>query len=254
MMRQSNTLLAISDGIYRLLLIAYPDDFRRRYGAEMAQVFHDSCRDAIARAGTASIAGVWLHTIGDLIVSALKERVTEPGNRQQALKYAEEKSATMRLFRQTPRVRLSFDTFTKRARNALQLATEEARALNHAYIGTEHILLGLIRERPGVSGEVLHNLGVTLDQARGATQSLVGVGKQPAPELQPLSKRAAQALERAVEEARQLNHRFVGTEHLLLGIIETSNGAAVGVLDRMGVPADHVRAEVLRVLRQVEHR
>jgi hypothetical protein len=253
MMRQSTALLAISDRIYRLLLIAYPDDFRRTYGAEMAQVFHDSCRDAIAREGAAAIAGVWLRTIGDLIVSALKERAAAPDKRQQTLKYAEERSANMRLFRQAPRVQLSFDTFTKRARNALQLATEEARALNHANIGTEHLLLGLFRERPGVSGEVLHNLGVTIDHARGATQSLVGVGKQPTPD-QTLTKRAVQAIERAVDEAQQLNHRFVGTEHLLLGIIETSDGAAVGVLDRLGMPADRVRAEVLRVLGQAEHR
>jgi hypothetical protein len=253
MMRQSNTLLALSDRIYRLLLIAYPDDFRRTYGAEMAQVFHDSCRDAIVRASAVGIAEVWLRTIGDLIVSALKERAAAPDKRR-ALKYAEERSANMRLFRQAPRERMSFDTFTKRASNALRLATEEARALNHAYIGTEHLLLGLIRERPGVSGVVLHNLGITLDHARGATQSLVGVGKQPAPELQPLTKRAMQAIERAVEEARQLNHSFVGTEHLLLGIIETSDGAAVGVLDYLGMPADRVRAEVLRVLGQAEHR
>ena len=149
-----------------------------------------------------------------------------------------------------PRVIMTFDTFTKRAKNALQLATEEARALNHAYIGTEHLLLGLIRERNGVSGEVLHSMGVTLDQARGATQSLMGVGKQPAPEVQPLSKRTVQAIERAVAEAEQLDHSFVGTEHLLLGIIETSDGAAVGVLDRLGLPDDKVRAEVLRILAQ----
>ena len=248
MMQQSNSLLAVSDRIYRLLLIAYPEDFRHTYGAEMAHVFHDSCRDAIARAGAIGIAGVWLRTIGDLIVSALKERAAVPDRRQQALKYAEERSATMRLFRQAPRVRLSFDTFTKRAKNTLQLAAEEASTLNHAYIGTEHLLLGLIRERPGVSGEVFHNLGVTLDHARGATQSLVGIGRQSAPADQTLTKRAAQAIERAVEEARRLNHRFVGTEHLLLGIIETSEGAAVGVLDRLGIPADRVRAEVLRVL------
>ena len=148
----------------------------------------------------------------------------------------------------TPHLKMSLDTFTKRAKNVLQLATEEARALNHAYIGTEHLLLGLIREQNGVSGEVLHRLGVTLDQARGATQSLMGVGQSPAPEEQPLSKRTVQALERAVAEAQKLNHSFVGTEHLLLGIIETSDGAAVGVLAHLGLPAADVRAEVLRVL------
>lgn len=253
-MRQPGKLLAIADRVYRLLLVVYPPDFRRAYGAEMAHVFHDSCRDSIARAGVAGMAGVWLHTIGDLIVSALKERAAAPGNHQRSLKYAQEGSVTMRLFRQPSRVRLSFDTFTKRARNVLQLAAEEASALNHAYIGTEHILLALIRERPGVSGEVFHNLGVSLDQARGATQSLVGVGKQPAPAEQKLTKRATQAIERAAEEAQQLNHRFIGTEHLLLGIIETSDGAAAGVLDRLGMPAGRVRSEVLRVLGQAEQR
>jgi hypothetical protein len=254
MMRQSNTLLAVSDRIYRLLLIAYPDAFRRQYGAEMAQVFYDSCRDAIAREGAVGIAEVWLRTIGDLIVSALKERAAAPDKRHQALKYAGERRSNMPLFSKPERMKTKLDTFTKRARNALQLATEESRALNHAYIGTEHLLLGLIRERKGVSGEVLHSLGVSLDQARRATQSLMGLGKQPALEAQPLTKRAVQAIDRALEEARQLNHRFVGTEHLLLGIIETSDGAAVGVLDRLGMPADRVRAEVLRVLGQAEHR
>src|SRR5436853_7015180 len=99
-MQQSNTLLAISDRIYRLLLIAYPIDFRHTYGAEMLHVFHDSCRDAITRAGTAGIAEVWLRTVGDLMVSALRERAAAPDKRQQALNYAEERSSTVRLFRQ----------------------------------------------------------------------------------------------------------------------------------------------------------
>jgi len=249
-MHLSKILLAASDRIYQLLLRAYPRDFRRQYGSEMAQVFRDSCRDAITRDGATGILGLYLRTIGDLLVSALKERAAATGRRPKAPMYAEERSLSMGLSGRPPRVIMTFDTFTKRAKNALQLATEEARTLNHAYIGTEHLLLGLIRERNGVSGEVLHSMGVTLDQARGATQSLMGVGKQPAPKVQPLSKRTVQAIERAVAEAEQLDHSFVGTEHLLLGIIETSDGAAVGVLDRLGLPADKVRAEVLRILAQ----
>jgi hypothetical protein len=254
MMRQSNTLLALSDRIYRLLLRAYPPDFRREYGAEMAQVFCDSCRDAFARDGAASMVGVWLRAIGDLAATAPKEHLAAAARPGKAPIYVEERNAKMPVFSKPARVNTRLDTFTKRAVTALQLATEEARALNHAYIGTEHLLLGLLHERKGVSWVVLHNLGVTLDHARGATQSLVGVGKQPTPPDQPLTKRAVQAIDRALEEARQLNHAFVGTEHLLLGIIATSDGAAVGVLDRLGVPADRVRTEVLRVLRQAEHR
>ena len=109
-------------------------------------------------------------------------------------------------------------------------------------------LLGLLREENGVSGIVLRQLGITLDQVRGATQALVGTGKAPATEPQPLSSRAVQAIERATIEAQQLNHRFVGTEHLLLGIVATNEGAAVDVLGRLGLPAEAVRAAVLRAI------
>src|SRR5262249_23981999 len=249
-MRRAAMLLAASDRVYRTLLWAYPADFRRTYGADMAQVFRDGCRDAIARDGVAGLIELWLHTLADLVGTALKERVTAAAKRGKATIYAQERRSTMPLFSKPARVKTSLDTFTKRATYALQLATEEARALNHGYIGTEHLLLGLLRERKGVSGEVLNNLGVSLDQARGTAQSLVGVGKQPPPEVQPLSKRAVQAIDRAIDEARLLDHKFVGTEHLLLGIVETNDGAAAGVLKRLGLTAGQVRAEVLRVLAQ----
>jgi hypothetical protein len=246
-MSVSKRLLVAADHIYRLLLHAYPRDFRRRYGAEMAQVFRDCCRDALARDGAAGIAGVCVRTAGDLLVSAFRERAAT-ARRLKAPTFVDQRSTSMELSDRSPRMNLSFDTFTKRAKNALQLATEEARTLNHGYIGTEHLLLGLIRERNGVSGEVLHRLGVTLDQAREATQALQGVGQYPAPEVQPLSKRAFEAIEQAIEQSQQLEQAFVGTEHVLLGVIGTSNGAAAEVLNRLGLPADQVRAQVLRVL------
>ncbi len=242
-------LLAASVRLYRALLHAYPPDFRRQYGAEMALLFGDSSRDALAESGVSGLGGVWLHALGDLAATAPQEQLAALKARLTP-KYAAERSTTMQLFRRPARVNTSLDAFTKRAVNALQLACEEARGLNHAYIGTEHLLLGLLREHKGVSGIVLRQFGLTLDQVRGATQALVGAGKQPAPEPQPLSKRAVQAIERAIEEARLLNHRFVGTEHLLLGIMATSEGAAVDVLDRLGLPADEVRAAVRRAIEQ----
>jgi hypothetical protein len=247
--RMSQHLIGASDWLYRSLLGIYPRQFRQEYGPHMAQLFEDCCRDAITRNGVSGLCGVWLHALGDLAATTLREHLAVARSAKTP-DYVEERSANMAAFSRPVRMKTNLKTFTKRAVNALQLATEEARLLNHAYIGTEHLLLGLLREQKGVSGVVLHQFGLTLDQVRGATQALVGTGKQPSPDVQPLSKRAVQAIDRAIEEAEQFNHSFVGTEHLLLGIIETSEGAAVGVLDRLGLPADKVRGAVLRALKQ----
>src|SRR6185369_16848246 len=122
----------------------------------------------------------------------------------------------------------AFDKFTKRAKQVLQIATEEARAFNHPYIGTEHILLGLIREGEGVAARVLDDLGVKLSQARHAVEFIVGMGEGP---------------------TRQ-DHHYIGTEHLLLGLVRNGEGVATGVLDIMGVSLEQVRTQVMRVLRQ----
>lgn len=142
-----------------------------------------------------------------------------------------------------------YDKFTKRAKQVLQLATEEARAFNHPYVGTEHILLGLIHESEGIAARVLDDLGVKLPQARSAVEFIVGVGESPYRGEQDLTARAKKVIEYAVEEARRLNHHYIGTEHLLLGLVRNGEGVATGVLDIMGVSLEQVRNQVMRVLR-----
>ena len=144
----------------------------------------------------------------------------------------------------------AFDRFTKRTKQVLQYATEEARAFNHPYIGTEHILLGLIREDGGVAAQVLNDLGVKLSQARHAVEFIVGMGEGPARQELDLTARAKKVIEYAVDEARRLNHHYVGTEHLLLGLVRNGEGVATGVLDILGVSLEQVRTQVMRVLRQ----
>jgi ATP-dependent Clp protease ATP-binding subunit ClpC len=144
----------------------------------------------------------------------------------------------------------AFDKFTKRAKQVLQIATEEARAFNHPYIGTEHILLGLIREGEGVAARVLDDLGVKLSQARHAVEFIVGMGEGPTRQDQDLTARAKKVIAYAVEEAKRLNHHYIGTEHLLLGLVRNGEGVATGVLDIMGVSLEQVRTQVMRVLRQ----
>jgi ATP-dependent Clp protease ATP-binding subunit ClpC len=142
-----------------------------------------------------------------------------------------------------------YSKFTKRAKQVLQLATEEARAFNHPYIGTEHILLGLIRESEGIAARVLDDLGVKLAQARSAVEFIVGVGEGASIGDQELTARAQKVIKYAIEEANRLNHHYIGTEHLLLGLVRNGEGVATGVLDIMGVSLEQVRNQVMRVLR-----
>ena len=142
-----------------------------------------------------------------------------------------------------------FDKFTKRARQVLQFATEEARNFNHPYVGTEHILLGLIREGESISARVLDELGIKLPQARSAVEFIVGPGEGPARMDQDLTARAKKVIEYAIEEAKRLNHHYIGSEHLLLGLVRNGEGVATGVLDIMGVSLEQVRNQVLRVMR-----
>ncbi|NNJ13125.1 ATP-dependent Clp protease ATP-binding subunit [Chloroflexales bacterium ZM16-3] len=142
-----------------------------------------------------------------------------------------------------------YSKFTKRAKQVLQLATEEARSFNHPYIGTEHILLGLIRESEGIAARVLDDLGVKLAQARSAVEFIVGVGEGATLNDQELTSRAQKVIKYAIEEANRLNHHYIGTEHLLLGLVRNGEGVATGVLDIMGVSLEQVRNQVMRVLR-----
>jgi ATP-dependent Clp protease ATP-binding subunit ClpC len=140
--------------------------------------------------------------------------------------------------------------FTDRVRKVLQMAREEAARLHHEYVGTEHILLGLIREGEGVAAAVLTNLNVDLDEIQQRIEETVKKGKAPAPEGPdlPYTSRAKKVLELAMSEARELNHSYVGTEHLLLGLLREEKGIAAQVLTDSGVTLEQARAETLRLL------
>ena len=135
-----------------------------------------------------------------------------------------------------------FDKFTERARKVLTLAQEEAQRFNHNYIGTEHLLLGLVREGDGVAARVLTNLGVELPKVRTAVEFIIGRGDRMVIGEIGLTPRAKKVIELAVDEARRLNHHYIGTEHLLLGLVREGEGIAAGVLESLGVSLEKVRA------------
>jgi ATP-dependent Clp protease ATP-binding subunit ClpC len=143
-----------------------------------------------------------------------------------------------------------FEKFSERARRVLTIAQEEARQMNHSYIGTEHILLGLAREEEGVAAKVLTNLGVSLNKIRSAVEFISGRGERPSTGDTGLTPRAKRVIELAIDEARQLGHNYIGTEHLLLGLLREGEGVASGVLDSLGVTLERARAETAQVLSQ----
>jgi ATP-dependent Clp protease ATP-binding subunit ClpC len=132
----------------------------------------------------------------------------------------------------------------------LTFAQEEAQNLNHNYIGTEHVLLGLAREDEGMAARVLVNLGVNLTKVRSAVEFIIGRGEKPAGKETGLTTRAKKVIELAIDEARGLGHNYIGTEHLLLGLLREGEGVAAGVLDSFGLTAERVRTEVTRLLSQ----
>jgi ATP-dependent Clp protease ATP-binding subunit ClpC len=143
-----------------------------------------------------------------------------------------------------------FEKFSERARRVLSLAQEEAQRFNHNYIGTEHILLGLVRETDGVAAKVLSSLGVELPKVRSAVEFIIGRGERASGGEIGLTPRAKKVIELAVDEARRLSHHYIGTEHLLIGLMREGEGVAAGVLESLGVNLDKVRAETSRVLTQ----
>ena len=143
-----------------------------------------------------------------------------------------------------------FEKFSERARRVLSLAQEEAQRFNHNYIGTEHILLGLVRETDGVAAKVLSNLNVELNKVRSAVEFIIGRGERSTPGEIGLTPRAKKVIELAVDEARRLNHHYIGTEHLLIGLMREGEGVAAGVLESLGVNLDKVRGETSRILTQ----
>ena len=141
-----------------------------------------------------------------------------------------------------------FEKFSERARRVLSLAQEEAQRFNHNYIGTEHILLGLVRETEGVAARVLSSLTVDLSKVRSAVEFIIGRGEKPPQGEIGLTPRAKKVVELAVDEARRMNHTYIGTEHLLIGLMREGEGVAAGVLESLGVTLDKARAETQRIL------
>jgi hypothetical protein len=141
-----------------------------------------------------------------------------------------------------------FERFTERARQVVVLAQDEARALKHNYIGTEHILLGLLREEEGLAARVLESLDVTVEEVRAQVARLVGQGDVVTTGQIPFTPRAKKVLELSLREALSLGHNYIGTEHILLGIVRENDGVAARVLLDFDADAEKIRNEVIRML------
>jgi len=141
-----------------------------------------------------------------------------------------------------------FERFTERARRAVVLAQEEARKLDHGYIGTEHLLLGLIHEGEGVAAKTLESLGISLKTVREQVVARVGRGQRPPSGHIPFTERAKRVLELSLRESGQLGHRYIGTEHVLLAIVREGDGVAAQVLTGLGADLDRVRQQVIELL------
>src|SRR5246127_1131481 len=141
-----------------------------------------------------------------------------------------------------------FERFTDRARRVVVLAQEEARMLNHNYIGTEHILLGLIHEGEGVAAKSLESLGISLEGVRSQVEEIIGQGQQAPSGHIPFTPRAKKVLELSLREALQRGHNYIGTEHILLGLIREGEGVAAQVLVKLGADLNRVRQQVIQLL------
>ena len=142
-----------------------------------------------------------------------------------------------------------FERFTERARRVVVLAQDEARMLSHTYIGTEHILLGLIHEGHGLAAKTLGSLGISLAVVRQQVEEIIGRGTQrPPPGHIPFTPRAKRVLELSLREALQLGHTYIGTEHILLGLIHEGEGVAAQVLVGLGVDLDRARRQVIQLV------
>jgi ATP-dependent Clp protease ATP-binding subunit ClpA len=147
-----------------------------------------------------------------------------------------------------------FERFTERAREVVVLAQDEARALKHNYIGTEHLLLGLLREEEGLASRVLASLDITIEEVRAQIEQVVGRGDEAATGQIPFTPRAKKVLELSLREAMAIGHNYIGTEHILLGLVRESEGVAARILLGFDADAEKIRNEVLRFLSGPERR
>jgi ATP-dependent Clp protease ATP-binding subunit ClpC len=141
-----------------------------------------------------------------------------------------------------------FERFTERAREVIVLAQDEARRLSHNYIGTEHLLLGLLREEEGLAARALESLGVTLEEVRAQVARIIGQGDEVTTGQIPFTPRAKKVLELALREALSLGHNYVGSEHILLGLVRENQGVAARVLLGLDADAEKIRNEIIRML------
>ncbi|MGH3140485.1 MAG: Clp protease N-terminal domain-containing protein, partial [Gaiellales bacterium] len=141
-----------------------------------------------------------------------------------------------------------FERFTERARQVVVLAQDEARTLKHNYIGTEHILLGLLREEEGLAARVLDTLDITVEEVRAQVARIVGQGDEVTTGQIPFTPRAKKVLELALREALSLGHNYIGTEHILLGLLREGEGVAARVLKSLDVDIERCRSEILAEL------
>jgi len=141
-----------------------------------------------------------------------------------------------------------FERFTERAREVIVLAQDEARLLKHDWIGTEHLLLGLVREEEGLAARVLASLDVTLDEARAQVSQIIGIGDRVSTGRMPFTPRAKKVLELALREALAPGHNYIGTEHILLGLAREGEGVANEVLLQFGLDSNTIRNAVLEKL------
>ena len=141
-----------------------------------------------------------------------------------------------------------FERFTERARQVVVLAQEEARTLKHDYIGTEHILLGLLREEEGLAARVLESLDITVERVRAQVVRIVGSGEEVTSGQIPFTPRAKKVLELALREALSLGHNYIGTEHILLGLVRENEGVAARILLDFDADSEKIRNEVIRML------
>jgi ATP-dependent Clp protease ATP-binding subunit ClpC len=141
-----------------------------------------------------------------------------------------------------------FERFTDKARRVVVLAQEEARILNHNYIGTEHMLLGILHEGEGVGAKTLESMGISLEAARAKVEEIIGQGQSAPTGHIPFTPRAKKVLELGLRESKQLGHNYIGTEHLLLGIIREGEGVAAQVLQKLGADVGGVRQQVAQLL------
>jgi ATP-dependent Clp protease ATP-binding subunit ClpA len=145
-----------------------------------------------------------------------------------------------------------FERFTDRARRVVVLAQEEARMLDHGYIGTEHLLLGLVHEGEGVAAKALNAMDISLDKVRHEVEALIGHGKEALSGHIPFTPRAKKVLELSLKESNQLGHNYIGTEHILLGVIREGHGVGAQVLVKLGADLSRMRQQVIELLSSYE--